>query len=290
MPCRTQYAPPPYSCAFVRTLNADGVTSVAATCNAVGLVVLHVADVTARSDLEAQVLRGQRMQAVGRLAGAVAHDFRNALTVIRASAELARETIPAENPASSELAEIGAAADRALRLTEELLSFARREGGRGPTDLNRLIRGLMPLLTRLMGERARVELSLSDALPEVALDAAEAEQLVLNLATNARDAMPSGGRFVIRTAVAAVGEDGGAVLGLPGGRYAVLDTEDEGSGMDPETLAHVFEPFFSTRAGGTGLGLATVYGIVARSGGQIHVRSEAGRGTLFRAYLPLAGG
>lgn len=257
-------------------------------------LVLHATDLTAHRELEEQLLRSQRLQAVGRLAGGVAHDFRNVLTVVRSSAELALAELPADHPAASELAEITAAAERANSLTQQLLSFSRREpGGRGPADLNQILEGMRSMLGRILGEERRLETDAAPDLPPAAIDPGRLEQVILNLTSNAREAMEPRQRFLLRTGSVQVGPpEGRPVLGLEPGRYLVLTAEDEGAGMDATTLGRVFEPFFTTRGetGGTGLGLATIYSIVRQAGGQVSVQSQIGRGTTFRIYLPMADG
>lgn len=259
---------------------------------AIRRLVLHATDLTAHRELEEQLLRSQRLQAVGRLAGGVAHDFRNVLTVVRSSAELALAELPAAHPAAAELAEITAAADRATALTDQLLSFSRREAtGQGPADLNHVVDGLRSMIDRLLGDGLRLEVDLKPDLPAVAIEPGRLEQVILNLASNARDAMEPGQRFLIRTGSVRVGPpEGRPVLGLDPGWYLVLTAEDEGCGMDATTLGRVFEPFFTTRGsdGGTGLGLATIYSIITQTGGQVSVQSQEGRGTTFRIYLPIS--
>ncbi|HSH44214.1 MAG TPA: ATP-binding protein [Longimicrobiales bacterium] len=260
---------------------------------AIRRLVLHATDLTAHRELEEQLLRSQRLQAVGRLAGGVAHDFRNVLTVIRSSVELARGELTDGHPALSELDEITAAAERATSLTQQLLSFSRREhSAGGPADVHGVLEGLRGIIRRLLGETLGLEISACPDLPPVAVDPGRLEQVILNLASNARDAMNPGKTLYIRASAVQVGPPGGRpVLGLEPGEYVVVTAEDEGSGMDAETLGRIFEPFFSTRSEseGTGLGLATIYSIVTQAGGQVSVNSQVGRGTTFRVYLPIAG-
>ncbi|MET0400123.1 MAG: ATP-binding protein [Longimicrobiaceae bacterium] len=249
----------------------------------VGGVVLTCRDVTERRvaeealwQSETMLFHSQKLGEVGRLTGGVAHDFNNVLTAIKGLAQLAMMDVPAGEPLRDELREIDRAADRAAGLTRQLLAFSRREA-RQPreVDLHALVAGMAAMLRRLIPED--VELALApDAAPALAwADPGEVEQVLLNLAVNARDAMPHGGRLVVATAR---GEDG----------RVALRVRDAGAGIPPELRARIFEPFFTTKdAGhGTGLGLATVAAIARRSGGSVEVESEPGRGTVFSVLLP----
>src|SRR6476469_1748538 len=243
-------------------------------------------------DREEQLRQAQKMEAIGRLAGAVAHDFNNLLTAIVGYADMiAERTNPDET--IRDAAEIRKVADRAAALTRQLLAFSRKQF-LDPVvlDLNEAISGLLQVLPRVIGERIHTQMRLGTDLKPIKADAGQIEQMLLNLVLNARDAMPNGGELVIETASVVLDRDRLASEGLTlkPGRYAMLLVSDSGTGMDDSTRAHAFEPFFTTKpkGKGTGLGLATVYGIVDQSGGQIALETAAGRGTTFRIYLPEA--
>jgi hypothetical protein len=231
-------------------------------------------DVTERRVLEDQLRQAQKMEAVGQLAGGVAHDFNNLLTVIGGYSEIARRRIGA-GPGANELIEVERAAGRATQLTRQLLAFSRQQV-MDPVSLGlgEVVSGLLPMLRRLIGEDIEIAVLTADGLPTVLADRSQLEQVIVNLAVNGRDAMPTGGTLTIETRV--VGDD------------VCLSVTDTGVGMSRETLDHVFEPFFTTKEAGqgTGLGLATVHGIVAQSGGRVHVYSEPELGTSFKVYLP----
>ena len=233
-------------------------------------------DITERRVLEDQLRQAQKMEAVGQLAGGVAHDFNNLLTVIAGYGEIARRRIGV-GPGTSELAEIQRAAERAGELTRQLLAFARKQVLEPVLlDVNEVAAGLVPMLSRLIGETIEIAMLAADELPPVLADRAQLEQVVINLAINARDAMPDGGTLAIETGVA-----GGQV------RLAVSDS---GTGIEPAMLERVFEPFYTTKdvGMGTGLGLATVHGIVTQSGGRVEVSSDPGLGSTFTVLLPAA--
>ena len=248
-------------------------------------------DVTQRKALEAQLLQAQKMEAVGRLAGGVAHDFNNLLTVILASADLVAEELEDDYPLQREVEEVRRAAKRAAELTGQLLAFSRKQAlAPQVLDLNEVVNNTSAMLRRVIGEDIDLRTLLARDLGAVRADPGQLEQVMMNLAVNARDAMVGGGKLTIETANAELDETytrdhAGAV---PPGPYVLLAMSDTGVGMDPETQARIFEPFFTTKpkGKGTGLGLATVYGIVKQSGGWIWVYSEVGRGTTFKIYLP----
>jgi two-component system cell cycle sensor histidine kinase/response regulator CckA len=243
-----------------------------------------------REQLEEQFRRVQRIEAIGRLAGAVAHDFNNLLTVIRGRSELLLKRLGPNDPGRCEADLIRDAATKAASLTRQLLIFSRGEVLQAKVlDLNAVITEIEPMLRRLVGEGITFYTALAPALGSVKADQAQIEQVIMNLLVNARDAMPNGGCLSIVTANAELGEDycRSHVDARPG-PHVMLAVSDTGVGMDPDTQAHLFEPFFTTKGPdqGTGLGLAVVYGIVKQSGGWISVVSEPGRGTAFTIYLP----
>ncbi|HWP38518.1 MAG TPA: PAS domain S-box protein, partial [Gemmatimonadales bacterium] len=248
-----------------------------------------VEDVTERRFLEDQLRQSQKMEAIGRLAGGVAHDFNNILTAITGYAELLLADLPQSDARRDDVAEIRRAADRASALTRQLLAFSRRQVLQTRVlDLTEVVLGMEKMLRRIIGEDIELLTELS-ATGRVRADPSQLEQVILNLAVNSRDAMPQGGRLLIRTRDAEVTEPTTPERALmPSGQYVVLQVSDTGVGMDSETQAHVFEPFFTTKAHGigTGLGLATVYGIVKQSDGYIWLTSAPGRGATFEIYLP----
>ncbi|HEY0997690.1 MAG TPA: ATP-binding protein, partial [Gemmatimonadaceae bacterium] len=247
-------------------------------------------DTSAQDDLELQLLQAQKMDAVGRLAGGIAHDFNNLLTVITSYASLALESLPPDTPLRADMQEIRAAADRATALTRQLLAFSRKQVMQPRVvHLNDLAHDMERMLQRLIGEDVELALDLAPDVGFVFADPGQLQQVLLNLAVNARDAMPGGGHLVIETANATLSRELSiGALGASAGEYVTLTVADTGAGMTPETQAHLFEPFFTTKpmGHGTGLGLATVYGVVKQSGGDIHVQSAPGEGTRVRIYLP----
>jgi two-component system cell cycle sensor histidine kinase/response regulator CckA len=251
-----------------------------------------VQDVTERHTLEAQYQQAQKMEAVGRLAGGVAHDFNNLLTAILGYSGLLLSATPADDPRRNDLAEIQKAGTSAASLTRQLLAFSRRQIIE-PTllNLNDVVSDMRGMLERVIGEDVTIHLGLQSDVPRVKTDRGQVEQIVMNLAVNARDAMPMGGTLTIETANVALDQDYAKMhRGVTPGSYVVLTVTDTGTGMTLDVQAHLFEPFFTTKelGKGTGLGLATVYGIATRSGGSVGVYSEVGHGTSFKVYFPRA--
>ncbi|PYN07412.1 MAG: hypothetical protein DME02_11915 [Candidatus Rokuibacteriota bacterium] len=232
-----------------------------------------------------QFMQAQKMQALGLLAGGIAHDFNNMLTVIFGRAQVLLDRLPKDARARQDADAIGEAAERAATLTRQLLAFSRKQLlERCTLDLNRVIADMAQMLRRLIGENITVVTALAQSAAWVNVDRGQLEQVILNLAVNARDAMPGGGQLTLTTE--SVDSDGADAL--PSGRFVALVVSDTGVGMDAATRERIFEPFFTTKpvGAGTGLGLATVYGVVEQHGGHIAVDSAPGRGTTFRVYLP----
>ncbi len=257
-----------------------------ATC---GVVVVY-ADVGDRKALEAQLRQAQKMEAVGRLAGGVAHDFNNILTAIRTAAEFLLVDLDGEDPRRADATEIRDAADRGAGLTRQLLAFSRQQVLQPRVvDLNAVVTAIEPMVRRLVEENIDLVTRLGVGLDRVQADPNQLEQVLLNLVVNARDAMPDGGILLIETANVVLDEEYPRTHATARpGPHVLLSVTDTGCGMDAGTQARVFEPFFTTKpiGQGTGLGLATVYGIVKQSGGHIWVYSEVGRGTSFKIYFP----
>lgn len=247
-------------------------------------------DVSERHILEQQLRQSQKMEAVGRLAGGVAHDFNNLLMVIKGHTELLLNSLPTGEQYSRKIEQIEKAADRATALTRQLLAFSRLQVLQPHVmNLNDVVGDMGRLLPRLIGEDIELVIRTAEDLGAIRADASQMEQVIMNLAVNSRDAMPEGGRLIIETSNAEL--DAAYNLRHPivrEGQYVLLAVSDTGTGMDAETQSHIFEPFFTTKAQGkgTGLGLATVYGVVKQSGGFIWVYSELARGTTFKIYLP----
>jgi len=242
-----------------------------------------------RQDLEQQLLQAQRLEAIGRLAGGVAHDFNNMLSVILGYSDAAVERLPPDDPLGEDLREIIQAARRSADLARQLLTFSRKqEIHPEPLDLGVAITGMGRLLQRLIGEDIELLIESDEALWTVFLDPSQVDQLVANLVVNSRDAMPTGGQIRIVTSNLRVDHRAPDQPGLAPGEYVELTVADTGCGMDQEVLEHLFEPFFTTKpvGVGTGLGLATVYGIVQQNHGRIEVDSEPGRGTVMRLCFP----
>ena len=258
---------------------------------AVTRVVGVAEDVSERTKLEAQLRAAHRMEAVGRLAGGIAHDFNNLLTVIRAQSDFLLMDLPDESPLIEEVEVVRSAADRAAKLTRQLLAFSREQVLRPRVvDLVEVVKNMEQLLVRVLGEDVRIGTDFEPDLPPVRVDAAQLEQVLMNLAVNARDAMPEGGRMTltVRQEVLTAEVAAGRTELVVGDAYVRLDVTDTGHGMDETVRARIFEPFYTTKrsSGGTGLGLAMAYGIVKQSGGTIHVSSSPGRGTTFTLRFP----
>jgi two-component system, cell cycle sensor histidine kinase and response regulator CckA len=246
-----------------------------------------------RELLETQLFHAQKIEAIGRLAGGVAHDFNNLLTAIIGYSQLALTRLAPTDPGRQAVEEIEKAGQRAASLTNQLLAFSRKQVLQPVVlDLNDLVGNMQKMLHRLIGEDISLVTTLIPGLWKVRADPGQVEQVIMNLAVNARDAMPDGGTLTVETANVKLGqEEARGQLGIPPGPYVRLAVSDTGCGMGPETKALIFEPFFTTkeRGKGTGLGLSMVYGIVRQSNGMISVNSEPGLGTTFEVYLPRVG-
>jgi PAS domain S-box-containing protein len=247
-------------------------------------------DITERKQLEEQLRQAQKMEAVGRLAGGVAHDFNNLLTAIIGYSDIVLKALGDSDPLRPDVSEIKLAGERASRLTSQLLAFSRKQILQPKVlDLNESVTDMGKILRRLIGEDIDLVTSPDQALGRVKADPGAIEQVILNLAVNARDAMPEGGMLTIETANVELDDAyARAHVSVQPGSYVMLAVSDNGMGMSPETQVHIFEPFFTTKGEGkgTGLGLSTIYGIVRQSGGNIWVYSELGKGTTFKVYLP----
>jgi len=255
-------------------------------------VIMSMTDVTDRNSLERRIRAAQRLEVIGKLAGGVAHDFNNLLVVIEGYATFLVEGLPEGDARRDDARAIQDAAQRAEGLTRQLLAFGRRQVAElRVVNLNRLIQEMDQLLRPLIGEDIDVVTALKEDLALVEIDPTHLEQLIINLAVNARDAMPMGGKLTIETANVRLDESyrDTKPVDVPPGNYVMLAVSDDGTGMDEETRLHIFEPFFTTKSPGkgTGLGLSTVFGIVKQAGGFIWVYSEPGQGTTFRIHLPV---
>jgi PAS domain S-box-containing protein len=251
--------------------------------------ILVFRDIGKRRQFEEQAAHAQKMEAVGRLAGGVAGDFNNMLTVIAGYAELLRDEVPADSATRKFVDEIVYAGKRAASLTQRLLAFS-RGGGAQPLvlDLNLTLSNMEPMLRRLLGQNIELLLLTAPGLGRIKADPSQIEQVIVNLAANARDAMPNGGKLVVETANVDVEEQSGERLGMKPGPCVMLAVSDNGIGMDPATRSRLFEPFFTTKVPGqgSGLGLSTVYGVIKQAEGQVTVFSQPNCGTIFEVYLP----
>jgi PAS domain S-box-containing protein len=249
-----------------------------------------IVDITERKLLENQLQQSRRMEAVGRLAGGIAHDFNNLLTIIKGYAELAVQRTGIQPELRADVQQIENASERASALIRQLLAFSRRQVLQPKIlDLNTIVLGLDKLLGRLIGEHIEMVTRCGANVGHVKADPAQIEQVIMNLVVNARDAMPKGGRLTVETVNVELDSTYARDhVSVKPGSYVMLAVSDSGTGMSPETVAHIFEPFYTTKESGqgTGLGLSTVYGIVKQSGGYIWVYSEPGKGTTFKVYLP----
>lgn len=247
-------------------------------------------DVTERRSLEEQLRQAQKMEAIGRLAGGIAHDFNNLLTAIIGNVQLAMMRSSRNDPTRLHLQEIDHATEKAVSLTRQLLTFSRKQVAQAViVDLNTIVKDVQKILRRLIGEDIDLICQYTSTPANIKADPGQIEQIIMNLAVNARDAMPNGGKFIIEVNHIYLDEEYTRThIDVKPGHYVMLIISDTGVGMEKETQSHIFEPFFSTKeeGKGTGLGLATVYGIVKQSGGDIWVYSEVGRGTTFKLYLP----
>jgi len=270
-------------------VRASGRSNLGADGKVSGFEVI-VEDVTERRALEERLRQAQKMEAVGRLAGGIAHDFNNLLTVIQGYSELMLQETTSTSQFSNEVMEIKKAADRAATLTSQLLAFSRQQVMVPRIlDLNRIVVSLESLLKRLLGEGNTLKILTAVELGNIRADASQLEQVIMNLAVNSRDALTGNGSFTLETSNEMLDEVFAREhVGAIPGAYVTLTVTDNGQGMDAETRSRIFEPFFTTKPAGkgTGLGLATVYGIVKQSEGYIHVCSEVGQGTSIRIYFP----
>jgi PAS domain S-box-containing protein len=269
----------------------EGTTTNHLLNRAIAGFVVNCRDVTERERMELQFVQAQKMESIGRLAGGIAHDFNNLLTAIKGNLALALTEVPSDSPLMEYLTGADQGADSATSLTRQLLAFSRQQViAPRVINLNDVVAHVRTLLARLIGEDIRLEQFIASDLAAVRLDPIQAEQILINLAVNARDAMPRGGRLTLETRNVDLDEEYATSHPyITAGRYVMLAVSDTGSGMTAEVRAHLFEPFFTTKEAGhgTGLGLAMVYGAVKQNGGHIEVYSELEHGTTFKIYLPV---
>ncbi len=248
-----------------------------------------ISDITQVKLLEAQFRQAQKLEAIGRLAGGVAHDFNNLLTAIGGNSRLLRRKVGEDHPGHQNLAEIDNAVERGAGLTRQLLAFSRRQPLQPENlNLNTTVADLEQLLARLLGRDVELKIEHQPEAGWIRADRNQIEQVLMNLAVNARDAMPNGGSLTMAVGSRRLDGNAAEAHGLPPGRYETLEVSDSGTGIDPQIMSRIFEPFFTTKEAekGTGLGLSTVYGIVKQSQGHIDVTSVAGVGTTFTVFLP----
>ncbi len=255
-------------------------------------VILYLRNITREQALQQQLIRSQKMECVGQLAGGVAHDFNNILQAIMGFSDMLATELPEQDPRHADAVEIRKMADRAASLTRQLLAFSRKQVlSYTELDLNALITNMGKMLQRLMGENIKIQYAFDTSAPHVRGDTGQIEQVVLNLVVNARDAMPDGGQITISTHTRAITAEEASARTAPwrAGTFACISVKDTGTGIPPKVMAHIFEPFFTTKEAGkgTGLGLSTVYGIVQQHEGWVNLTSEMGRGTTFIIYIPI---
>ena len=262
-------------------------------------VVVYVRDITEQSNLEMRFAHSQKMQAVGQLAGGIAHDFNNLLTAMIGFCDLLLMRHPAGDPSFADIMQVKQNANRAANLVRQLLAFSRRQTLQPKTlDMTEVLAELSNLIRRLIGENIELNMTHGRDVGFVKADQGQLEQVLINLAVNARDAMKQGGALAMRTSNARIASAGGAPAGfvspssedpIQAGEYVLVEVEDSGEGIPADKMQKIFEPFFSTKevGQGTGLGLSTVYGIIKQTGGYIYVKSQVGVGTVFRLYFPL---
>ncbi len=256
-----------------------------------GVITGTITDITERKHLEAQLRQAQKMEAIGTLTGGIAHDFNNILNVIIGFSTMVQDSLEASSASKEQMNEVHTAAEKAVILIRRLLAFSRRQAIEvKPLNINELVLGLQKMLVRIIGEDIDLQIALADTLLVVLADPGQIEQVLMNLATNARDAMPEGGALRISTGLEEIDDEYVVAHGYgKPGNYALIMVSDTGGGIDEETQKKMFEPFYTTKGvgEGTGLGLSISYGIVKQHGGYINVYSEVGQGTVFKIYLPL---
>jgi PAS domain S-box-containing protein len=265
-------------------------TALRMAANLAANAVENVTLIASEQAKEEQLRQAQKMESIGTLAGGIAHDFNNLMTAVTGYSDLALRSLQGDDSLRSKIEQIKKAGERAAALTRQLLAFSRKQMLQPKVlDLNTVLTGMAQMLPRLIGEHIDLRFRLGDSLGQIKADPGQIEQVLMNLAVNAGDAMPAGGVLTIKTEnVHLTGELGRREFSVEPGQYVMMDVSDTGSGMDSETQSHIFEPFFTTKGvgKGTGLGLSTVYGIVKQSGGSIWVNSEVDKGTVFKIYLP----